>query len=91
MPVKNTLIGELAVPARNATTNAKMTGSKPMSGSTVNCSPYQNAATPPKNEPMAKHDEVDRVRVDADDGGQLRVDPGGLDRSAERGVPQHAP
>ena len=55
MPVANTRIGELAVPARNATTKAKITGLKPIAGSIVNCSPYQNAATPLSRVPMKKH------------------------------------
>ena len=54
IPVKNTRSGERAVPARNATTKAKMTGRWPMFGSTVNWRPYQNAATPARNVPIAK-------------------------------------
>ena len=55
MPVTNTRIGELAVPARKATTNAKITGLKPMAGSTENLRPYQKAATPRSSVPMKKH------------------------------------
>src|SRR5262249_50946562 len=54
MPVKKTRIGELAVPARKATTKAKITGFRPMAGSMVNWSPYQKAARPHSSVPMKK-------------------------------------
>ena len=62
MPVTKTRIGDDAVPARNATTKAKITGLKPMSGCTVYFTPNQKAATPHRTVPMAKHDQVDLVR-----------------------------
>ena len=51
MPIRNTRIGERAVPPRKATTNAYVIGRVPIAGSTVYLMAYQNAATPPQIEP----------------------------------------